>query len=692
MLRKAGIGLLIVCGLGAALGWTSRVDAQTPSPTQRSVLVTPPQGSIYGSPDGSEATREVANRIRRTRQYDQPPVNAEPAAQSPRVIQSRMPGKPAQPAIEPPVAQQPIQSPATLPSSNGFVARDDFGDEPATIDAAIPANELPTADQPVEDPYSGLQNPYAEQPITQQPSAVTPSLPRAAEMADDSRNDNLVLMSKGPSLRVETFGPRSIVLGKPARYRVSLINEGDMDGDDAVVRIALPDWVEVAGGDSTLGETQRQPDGAGGARIVWTIGRIAAKSRENLDLQLVPRKNQMIDMKVDWTFLPASQTAQIAVRQPQLNLTVEGPEEIQYGDTATYTLTLNNPGTGDAENVAIDVSTAQGAVQTRQIGVIAAGAKEVIELELFARDAGALTINALATGDGGLKSDAAKKIIVRRAALQLQVRGSEYKYAGSLGEYVIRVSNIGDAPATNVALAALLPRGAEYVGGVEGAEGGKGRVDWKVNSLAAGAHRDYLIRCTLEAAGTHKFQVQATADDDLSTTGDCETIVETVADLKLSVNDPKGPVPVGKDVVYEVRVVNRGSRAAEDVKVIAQFSNGIEPVSYEGGDAEMITGQVLFKPVRSLGPGETLVLKIFARASQGGNHRFRTEVTCADQETQLVFEDTTKYFVSKTLQPADPAATGATTSDAFDSPQTARPVSSSGGSYDAGLPPLGGQR
>ena len=52
-----------------------------------------------------------------------------------------------------------------------------------------------------------------------------------------------------------------------------------------------------------------------------------------------------------------------------------------------------------------------------------------------------------------------------------------------------------------------------------------------------------------------------------------------MADLRLDVKDPEGPMPIGEETAYELHVRNRGTKAAEDVEVVAYFSAGMEPVS-----------------------------------------------------------------------------------------------------------------
>lgn len=123
-----------------------------------------------------------------------------------------------------------------------------------------------------------------------------------------------------------------------------------------------------------------------------------------------------------------------------------------------------------------------------------------------------------------------------------------------------------------------------------------------------------------------------------------ETFVEAIADLKLIVNDPVGPAPIGQEVVYELVLTNRGAKAASGVKVVAQFSEGIEPIRAEGQANKIIPGQVLFNELANLGPSETIKLRVFAKTAVDGIHRFRAEVKCNESEIRLVQEESTQYF------------------------------------------------
>ncbi|MFN9914997.1 MAG: hypothetical protein ACK53L_20575, partial [Pirellulaceae bacterium] len=124
--------------------------------------------------------------------------------------------------------------------------------------------------------------------------------------------------------------------------------------------------------------------------------------------------------------------------------------------------------------------------------------------------------------------------------------------------------------------------------------------------------------------------------------------VDAISDLKLMVTDPMAPAPVGQEVVYDLTIINRGSKAATAVQLLAQFSNGIEPVRAEGSASRVLPGQVVFDPIAVIEPGQEVTLRVVAQASEPGMHRFRAELQCEDGETQLIQEESTRYLSTAT--------------------------------------------
>ena len=87
----------------------------------------------------------------------------------------------------------------------------------------------------------------------------------------------------------------------------------------------------------------------------WKIPRLEAHAKETLSLRLLPRKGHGFDLAVQWTFTPISSQTIVDVQEPELNMTIAGPDEVLFGQSKLYRLTISNPGTGDAENVIVQL-------------------------------------------------------------------------------------------------------------------------------------------------------------------------------------------------------------------------------------------------------------------------------------------------------------------------------------------------
>jgi hypothetical protein len=203
----------------------------------------------------------------------------------------------------------------------------------------------------------------------------------------------------------------------------------------------------------------------------------------------------------------------------------------------------------------------------------------------------------------------------------------------------------------------MLPPDAKYLASSAGGEydAQQGKVTWTVGSLAAGAERSLELKCSLSTPGENRMQFVTSAGDNLSASAASTTQVEALADLKIEIRDPQGPVAVGTDAVYELVIHNRGSAPAHDVDLVAFFSEGLEASAVEGGGHEITTGQVTFTPLATVGAGDTVIYKVRAKADREGHHVFRCELFCESLHTKLAAEEAT-FFYGDAAAPAASAA------------------------------------
>ncbi|MCA9186846.1 MAG: hypothetical protein R3E01_23645 [Pirellulaceae bacterium] len=559
-----------------------------------------------------------------------------------------------EPVEDPLPARQEVLEPELVPS--------EAVPAPATepLPTAVPEPELA---EPVA-PYEGVEreisapqySPIPTRPLRNNlPSGnnASPShqqLPTMPIAPAEPQNDPNVLFSRrAPSLSFETIGPRQITIGKEATYRVTMINTGNVDARFVEVSVTVPPWAEVLGHRASIGHPAIETDDEQNTLIRWNLDDLGAAGRENLDLTIIPRQSRPFELAVGWQLKHGNSMAQIEVQEPKLEMTVQGPGEVLYGDTKLYTITLSNPGTGTAENVVLNllpVTPGRDNGGARRIGDIEAGQHRTIELELTAQQAGKLEVKAQAYADNGLRTEGSREVVVRRAKLQLTIMGPPVKYAGTDALYKFRIENVGDADAVDAQTTVTLPAGAQYL---SSSDAGKydekqGTVHWRIGALRPGTARVLDLQCVLQSAGDNRMTLHIDGSGDLVANKSAVTRVEALADLKLYVNDPPGAVLTGTDSAYEVKIVNRGTKAAENIQVIGYFSRGIEPVSVQGWRGDLQPGQVVFAPIGRLTAGQELVFKITARAYRPGNHVFRAEVECAAPETRLAAEEWTKYY------------------------------------------------
>ena len=445
-----------------------------------------------------------------------------------------------------------------------------------------------------------------------------------------------------PGVVVQTFGPTAIGINKLSNYKVTVTNNTNLEAGKLTIGIQIPDSIDLQNINTTIGRHDTT-DGVEEPRLIWTVDNVAPQTTHTMGITAVPRTADPFDMQVRWSFAPQIGSTHVRVTQPQLAMKISGPTELLFGEKAIYDVTIMNPGTGAAEQVTVALPEALGG-EREMIGDIAAGGEKRFNVELSARTAGELSLTTTAFADGNIKTTANHDIIVRRANLAMTIDGPPMKYAGSVGKYNVSVQNTGDATATDVVGIIALPSGVKYISGVNNAQSSDSGLKWNIGTMTAGDIREFTISCQLDASGDLMIQAGARGAGDLAATSQCQTTVETIADLVLSVADPKGPLPTGDEIDYKISVKNRGTRTANGVNLVMQFSEGIEPVKADGFRNKIATGQVIFDPIVRIEPGQEVTLSVTASAIKSGTHIFRAQLTCTESDSREIAEGTTRFF------------------------------------------------
>ncbi len=475
----------------------------------------------------------------------------------------------------------------------------------------------------------------------------------ASPLSSTAYGTNVLVSEQLPLIHSRVIGPSQILIGRESPYRIALENRGSVTARQLSTEIRVPAWAEVIHTNASVG-TMNRSGVTGDIRVLrWELSSLAAGQTETVDIVLVPKTSQPLALEVSWKYAAVNSTAIVEVQEPKLHMAISGPEEVFFGRVQTYRLAVTNPGTGAAENVFVQLMPPGGgqAVSSYRIPLLAPGEAKSIEIEITAREAGELAMRAVATADGNLHAETEQQILCRKAELSVDWRGPTEKYAGTEATYFFRVRNPGTAAAEQTELEVTLPTGFVFRSASDGhrtTSDGR-RVMWKIGSLRPGDDRYLELRGTVNQAGRNELRLAVTtANGNAHDTKIAATEVIALADLKLDVIDPKGPVPVGTEIDYEITVTNRGRTAAESIHVVGLFSEGIEPLEAIGAGATIADGRVGFQTIATLPAGQKIRLKIRAKSRSAGTHLFRAEVVCSDLEIKLAAEETTRFYQDDT--------------------------------------------
>jgi uncharacterized repeat protein (TIGR01451 family) len=445
---------------------------------------------------------------------------------------------------------------------------------------------------------------------------------------------------------LEIIGPDGASFGVPADYELVVRNEGANQVENVRVEAELPASCEFVSANPTADVDE--------GTATWVLDRLTAGQERRIKLQLKPVEEGTIECHAMVTCMAIS-GVQTTVTRPQIEIVMSGPKEITIGQDAVFTLRVSNPGTGAATNVLVRDLVPPGFEHPAgdeieyEVGTLPPGEAREVKLELTAKTSGPHKNYAQVTADGGLKQAAESNIRVLEPLLVLKKTGPKKRYLDRPATYQIEVSNPGTAPASKVAVVDELPDGVVLV---EASDSGrvsqdKRTVRWALDELEPGERRTLSVTVKPTTPGEFVTQAVATADGGLKAEAEASTIVEGVCSLLVEVIDLNGPIEVGTETTYEIRVVNRGSQAATNLTVQAIAPKGMTPMKAEGppGVKHEVSGkEVIFEPIPRLAPRADAGFQVRVRGDRPGDMRFTVEVHCDQLDTSLKKEEGTRVY------------------------------------------------
>jgi uncharacterized repeat protein (TIGR01451 family) len=471
---------------------------------------------------------------------------------------------------------------------------------------------------------------------------------------------------QAPSVIVEAVAPDSIGVGQPLTYVLVVKNTGVSPVTNVRVEDEVPPGTKFVSSDPVAEPT--------GSRLTWLVGALDAGAEKRIKVTVKPADEGEVRSRAVVTFSAAAE-ARVRVTRPRVTLALVAADAVRVGDEVPFQIKVSNTGSGPAQKLVIQAKLSdglhhpQGTVIEAELTNVAPGESKTVTLRAMATKAGPQTCTIAAAADGNTPESAKSALNVVEPLLHTKLVGPSKCLVRSEPTFTLELANPGTAGTDPVQAWAVIPEGFEFVSATEGGAFNPANrtVLWKLPGLAAQTTRSVAVKlqATAAAEGMIKTVAQAVPAAPepvaagvqpvayrpaaptrvLEAKADVPVRAEGVPALRFEVADVEDPVEVGKEAVYEIKVVNQGTGPCTNVVIVANLAEGTQVTGASGQTAGRGKGQqVLFDPIPTLDTKKEAVYQIRVRGTQPGDQRFRVQISCDQIRTPIVKEENTRFF------------------------------------------------
>ena len=433
--------------------------------------------------------------------------------------------------------------------------------------------------------------------------------------------------------------------GDNVNYTVTVTNDGIGDAKDVVVRDVLGEGLKFvsATGNYSFDEATRT--------VTWIVDLAKGESKVFSVIATVSGYGNVTN-----SLVVGNKTTGVNVTVPEIipDKTVDN-EIPNFGDNVTYTVTVNNDGIGDANNVVITDVLDKGLKFLNATGNFTYDEKTGTITWIVDLDKGetkTFNVNVTVLGYGVLPNTVAvgnktavRNITVPEIITVKEVNSSDI-HIGDEITYTITVSNSGKINATNVVIRDILPEGLKFINASNGGvyDPVTGIITWILN-ITANSTVDLTVDVCVNKSGNITNTVNVG-----NKTSNCTIESGDIVDLEIHIVADKS-VYVGDNVVYTVTVINNGPSDAINTIANILIPNALSILSYNAtkGTFDITSGNW---SIGNLTNGEKVVLTFVAKALNEGNSTVYVNVT--SETFEVIMENNYDNVTVKVLKKAAP--------------------------------------
>jgi uncharacterized repeat protein (TIGR01451 family) len=447
-----------------------------------------------------------------------------------------------------------------------------------------------------------------------------------------------------PLVRVETIAPPAVNVGQPLTYQIVVRNIGTVPVYAVEVEDRLPNGARFRSAEPNA-EVQ-------GDRLSWNLGDLAVggELRIRVEVEATTEGELRSSARIRYS---ATSDHSTRITRGRLTVTKTGPESVPVGDAVPFQIQVTNTGTGPATNVLIrdilppGLQHPQGRQIEADLGTLEAGQTKTFPLQATAAEPGRQVNEVIVTADGGLQATAQAVVIVTQPVLTFRKTGPALRFLGREVEFDLEIQNTGTAPAAGVRIVDDVPESMEFASASDGGvyDPAMRQVQWALGSLAPGQRRGLTVKLTAQKAGEWTNRAMAQGDRVPPVPAEATVLLQGVPALMLEVVDLDDPVEVDAETSYEIRIVNQGTCATTNLRILATlpagmvFRGAVGPTNYHLAGTEIV-----FDALPKLAARADAIYRVKVCGAKPGDWRFGVRMMSDQLRAPVYEEESTRVY------------------------------------------------
>lgn len=481
----------------------------------------------------------------------------------------------------------------------------------------------------------GLESSVVETSKVIETPKIVPLIP-LAHLAPDE------LLAPQITLNWHVDGP--LTLGQETTCRLIVRNPGRIVAQQVSVDARLGDQVKLVATDPEARNRDNQ--------LTWDLGNLQPDAEIVLETTIIPQAPGELPVSAIIR-LGSGGVTRFLVEEPLLAVKISGSESVISGELWTPEVQLLNPGTGAVKAAKIEATLPEGMTHegsstiSLEVGEIPAGESRKIELPLVCSGKGERLLLLKASGDSVPARDSELSCQVLAPELQLETSGPNRRFVSRPAQYKLALQNQGNTSADNAKVVCIVPAGFELK---EIGQGGEinpdsNTITWTIPTIGAGEACELTLDAVARTTGDQIFLVRAKSDHGGEASATCQTKVEGITSVAMSIRDLDDPIEVGVETGYEITLQNDGTQVLHDLEMICEIPPEIEFLSGTGPTAVSgERGQIRIANITELSPSQDLVYQIKVRGAKEGNFRLRAKLVSPELNKPVLAEELTRIY------------------------------------------------